>query len=275
MNNEPALATRVRPSCSPSVRRTRRNGHARRRSRAGVLTVGQSRRDGSTWSRPEPICRGCACRTHSSTRTIEAPRRPVLRGSGTSQAAAIMSGAAALSQIPVRDPDQVKQLLTSTAYPISGKSRAIGGGELQLSAALTTPLRRSRSGGPLDGNRLAGARPRPGPHLDGRGGAGWRAGHHGYDVRRCRDGLARGAGEVLVGWRLERQDLERRHLEWGLLEAKTWSGDSWSAKTWSSCIFSSNSQGPRPGAPDLERRLVEWRLVERWRVGHGILELIE
>jgi hypothetical protein len=26
---------------------------------------------------------------------------------------------------------------------------------------------------------------------------------------------------------------------------------------------------------DLERRLLEWSLVERWRVGHGILELIE
>jgi hypothetical protein len=26
---------------------------------------------------------------------------------------------------------------------------------------------------------------------------------------------------------------------------------------------------------DLEWRLLEWRLLERWRVGHGILELIE
>jgi hypothetical protein len=26
---------------------------------------------------------------------------------------------------------------------------------------------------------------------------------------------------------------------------------------------------------ELERRLLEWRLLERWRVGHGILDLIE
>jgi hypothetical protein len=26
---------------------------------------------------------------------------------------------------------------------------------------------------------------------------------------------------------------------------------------------------------ELERGLLEWRVLERWRVGHGILELIE
>ncbi len=67
------------------------------------------------------------------------------RGSGTSESAALISGAAALvyQKYPNATPDQVKNLLTGTGYRISGKSQAIGGGELQLGVALTTPLQNS------------------------------------------------------------------------------------------------------------------------------------
>jgi len=64
-------------------------------------------------------------------------------GSGTSQAAAVFSGAVALllDQRPELTPDQVKQLLThDTASPIDGASSMCqGAGSLDLSAALDAP----------------------------------------------------------------------------------------------------------------------------------------
>src|SRR5262249_35847924 len=64
------------------------------------------------------------------------------RGSGTSEAAAIVSGAAALilQKYPDATPDQVKALLTGTGYDINDKAQCIGGGELDLGAALKSPL---------------------------------------------------------------------------------------------------------------------------------------
>jgi serine protease AprX len=60
------------------------------------------------------------------------------RGSGTSQATAVVSGAAALviSQHPNATPDQVKALLTSTSSSLGQPSAAQGSGELNLNAAL-------------------------------------------------------------------------------------------------------------------------------------------
>jgi len=62
------------------------------------------------------------------------------RGSGTSQAAAVVSGAVALllSQNPLLTPDEVKNLLTSTATPLANTpAQYQGAGELNLRAALT------------------------------------------------------------------------------------------------------------------------------------------
>jgi len=62
------------------------------------------------------------------------------RGSGTTQATAVVSGAAALllSQRPWLTADQVKSLLTSTATPLPNQSaNAQGNGELNLNMALT------------------------------------------------------------------------------------------------------------------------------------------
>ncbi len=64
------------------------------------------------------------------------------RGSGTSQAAAVVSGAAALvlSQRPSATPDQVKALLTGAASPLPGTSALLqGAGRLQLQPLLTAP----------------------------------------------------------------------------------------------------------------------------------------
>jgi len=64
-----------------------------------------------------------------------------LRGSGTSQAAAIVSGAAALliSQRPGLTPDQVKAMLVDGTSSIEGNSRLTGSGELNLAAVLDAP----------------------------------------------------------------------------------------------------------------------------------------
>ena len=64
------------------------------------------------------------------------------RGSGTSQSAAIVSGAAALvlEKYPNATPDQVKALLSDSGYPIIGKAQQIGGGSSSSGSALTAPL---------------------------------------------------------------------------------------------------------------------------------------
>ncbi len=61
-------------------------------------------------------------------------------GSGTSQSAAVVSGAAALllQQRPHLAPDDLKHLLTSTATDMYDKARLAGNGALDLSAAMHT-----------------------------------------------------------------------------------------------------------------------------------------
>ncbi len=64
----------------------------------------------------------------------------LFKGSGTSQASAVVAGAAALliSQNPTLTPDQVKYLLTSTATPLANTpSQYQGAGEINLRGALT------------------------------------------------------------------------------------------------------------------------------------------
>jgi serine protease AprX len=60
------------------------------------------------------------------------------KGSGTSFSTAVTSGAAAvlLQHRPALAPEQVKALVTGTAYDVVGKKRATGAGGLDLSAAL-------------------------------------------------------------------------------------------------------------------------------------------
>jgi serine protease AprX len=62
------------------------------------------------------------------------------RGSGTSQAAAIVSGAVAdvLSARPGLTPDQVKKVLKRSASSITGSSNFVGAGQLNIAGALST-----------------------------------------------------------------------------------------------------------------------------------------
>jgi serine protease AprX len=71
----------------------------------------------------------------------EDPEQRFLRGSGTSQAAAVVSGTVALllQQRPGLRPDQVKKMLMSTADPIAGGDPyAAGAGQINLARAART-----------------------------------------------------------------------------------------------------------------------------------------
>ncbi|MDQ1738786.1 MAG: serine protease AprX [Pseudonocardiales bacterium] len=64
----------------------------------------------------------------------------LFRGSGTSQAAAVVAGAAALllQAYPNLTPDQVKSALVSTATPMLASPLSAGAGQLNVAAALTS-----------------------------------------------------------------------------------------------------------------------------------------
>ncbi|UQX88428.1 S8 family serine peptidase [Jatrophihabitans telluris] len=63
----------------------------------------------------------------------------LFRGSGTSQAAAVVSGSVALllQAYPNLTPDQVKALLTSSATPVAASALYAGAGQLNIDAALS------------------------------------------------------------------------------------------------------------------------------------------
>lgn len=63
------------------------------------------------------------------------------RGSGTSQATAVVSGAVALLLERTNDtPDQVKQALRITATPVTGDVTAVGSGLIDVSRAVSAPV---------------------------------------------------------------------------------------------------------------------------------------
>jgi serine protease AprX len=130
------------------------------------------------------------------------------KGSGTSQSAAVVSGAAALmlSQRPQLTPDQVREVLARSARPIDGASDdAQGAGALDLAAAQDLAARtgHGRSARPRDGY---------GP----RGSSGNR--YPADDVSDDWDGNpALGAWWSGVKWR-----------------GATWAGATWAGATWAS-----------------------------------------
>ncbi len=141
------------------------------------------------------------------------------RGSGTSESAALVSGAAALilQKHPGATPDEVKKLLTSTAYEISGKAQAIGGGELQLATTLTAAVPSSTQ---------------TWPSSDGSGK---------LELSRGTDHLTLD-GVELTG----EQDIFGQHfdsVEMAALEASgsSWSGVKWNGNSWSGSSWSGNS----------------------------------
>lgn len=166
-------------------------------------------------------------------------------GSGTSEAAAMVSGAAALivSQHTSISPDQVKSLLTGTAASMHGPTNRRGSGELNLASALnasvsqsvqnftdstgTGSLEGSRSGDSVfdqDGNVLAGERDIFGNNVNTPALASAEA-----NGRAWRGGMFNGSSWSGHGW---------YGSSWS---GSSWSGSSWSGSSWSGSSWSGSS----------------------------------
>ena len=151
------------------------------------------------------------------------------RGSGTSESAALVSGAASLvlHKYPKATPDQVKKLLTSTGYDINGKSQAIGGGELQLEPALAASLPSAVQVWPAAT------------------GLGTLEGARGLD-HLTRDGVVLTGEQDIFGAAfdsLAMADLEAQGSSWSgtMWNGSSWSGSSWSGSSWSGSSWSGSS----------------------------------
>jgi serine protease AprX len=162
----------------------------------------------------------------------------LFRGSGTSQAAAVVSGAAALliSQRPELTPDQVKALLTGSARSIPGASAAAQGhGLIDLAAASAAPVpaNATQSFAVSTGvGSLEAARGSVHVTVNGKVVKGE------VDVRGKSFNSAQVAAGIKAGtnWKgLTWSGLTWSGLTWSGL---TWSGLTWSGLTWSGLTWS-------------------------------------
>ena len=212
------------------------------------------------------------------------------RGSGTSQAAAVVSGAVALllQQRPKLNPDQVKRLLTSTADRLkSSLDPAQGRGVLDIKGALeaSTPsalwsrqtwipstglgtLEASRGDNqvvdPLNGTVLTGEVDALGQPWDARSwsaassaGEAWSGGT--WNARSWSGADWAGSSWTARSW---------SSAEW---TARSWSGVDWSARSWSDAVWTS-SGWTKPGPVGSEQATggvgisgMAWRHVGRQR----------
>jgi serine protease AprX len=164
----------------------------------------------------------------------------LFRGSGTSQAAAVVSGAAALliQQRPNATPDQIKALLMGTAAPIPGATATQqGSGLIDLAKAKNsnTPqavqsFKVSTGVGSLEASRgsvhvTVNGRQVTG-EVDVRG--------RGFDVRTWAAGVKTGANWNGMSW----SGMSWSGMSWS---GMSWSGMSWSGMSWSGMSWSGMS----------------------------------
>lgn len=166
------------------------------------------------------------------------------RGSGSSQAAAVVSGAAALllDARPTLSPDEVKALLTRTAQPFhNAQPRFQGAGLIDVAGAAASPVpaaatqefARSDGSGSLDASRGSDPVGVPGVPLLGEqavNGVTWGP----WDGPRWSEGTWDG-----VRWR----GVRWRGAEWagGSWTGVRWRGDSWEGVRWRSAAWTGGS----------------------------------
>jgi len=165
--------------------------------------------------------------TYSSTGAVT---ESLFRGSGTSQAAAVVSGAAALivQQRPSITPDQLKHLLMTTTTKLrKSQNSAQGTGELDLQAALnaTTPSWTQGVSPAVGTGSLEAAR--GSAHL-------------------VKDGVTLSGEQDIFGAPFDSTamaKLETSASSWseGVWNENIWSGSSWSGNSWSTSSWSANS----------------------------------
>jgi serine protease AprX len=146
------------------------------------------------------------------------------RGSGTSQAAAVTSGAIALllQKNPSLTPDQVKVILSASTTKLTGDRHVRGAGALNLTAMLSAKS-------PL-------AKPQNFPPATGRGSIeNSRGGDH-----ISKDGVVL-AGEVDIFGKPLTAATAGSTWSGGIWNGSTWSGSTWSGSTWSGSSWSGSS----------------------------------
>ena len=144
----PRRSRRRTRSCSRSAPRTRWAPSAPRTtpSRRGPARAAPRRcRATSTWSPPACTCSGCGRPTAASTSTTRARARArrFIRGNGTSQAAAVVSGAAALylQKYPTATPDQVKKGLINQSVSLHRRGAGLPGRRASSTSATRSGCR--------------------------------------------------------------------------------------------------------------------------------------
>ncbi|MCW2605921.1 MAG: peptidase and in kexin sedolisin [Frankiales bacterium] len=151
----------------------------------------------------------------------------LFRGSGTSQSAAVVSGAAALllEQRPGLTPDQLKALLTTTSASVRGNTLR----QLDVAAALGAPtpskvqtLKQMTGRGTLEGTRGDSHVVQNGVELDGERDIFGRP----FDSAAWSDAASKGATWSNGTW---------NGATWS---GATWSGATWSGATWSGATWS-------------------------------------
>ncbi len=195
---------------------------------------------------------------------VNDPAGRFFRGSGTSQSAAVVSGAVAtlLSRYPTLTPDQVKGLLMAYATPIAGVSSSLqGAGEINLSklagltpsriAAYTQTWTASSGTGSLeaarggvhlvgaDGTLLTGETTVFGVAFDGHS---WR--NNAWDAASWQGGSWTASDWTGHSWRGDAWDGHSWSSDnWAghSWSADTWDGHSWRGHSWSASDWSSDS----------------------------------
>ena len=149
------------------------------------------------------------------------------KGSGTSQAAAVVSGAAALllQQRPSLTPDQVKALLVHTASPVlSGTARSRGAGLLNVAAASVAPVGAAKQSWPVSTGLGSLEAARGDQHVsDGK-----------VELTGQKDIF--GAAWNPASWAA----LSSSGTAWtgGTWNASSWSGTCWCARSWTPMTWS-------------------------------------
>jgi serine protease AprX len=164
------------------------------------------------------------------------------RGSGTSQAAAMVSGAAAdiLSARPGMTPDQVKAALTNTAKSISGNKNTVGSGLVNVYDAARSSLDNKVQAyavanglGTLEGARGSSHLVMNGVTLSGEKDI------FGNPWSSAAIAAARTAGATWSGGNYNGATWSGATWSGATWSGATWSGATWSGATWSGATWSS------------------------------------
>jgi serine protease AprX len=161
------------------------------------------------------------------------------RGSGTSQAAAFVSGLAALvlQQRPDLTPDQVKALLTSTADPIRDTDHRLqGAGLVDARAAVKAP-----TPSPLVAAQSFPVSTGEGSLEAARGGSHVADPETGVELTGEQDIF----GQPWDGRSWSQASWEGRSWSGGTWNGSSWSGSSWSGRSWSGRSWSGSSWSGR------------------------------